>query len=181
MNVNRNVLKFGMFALALLPVGCVGSDPSRATDFLEQKLGGKIGGKPWAVRYAFVDPTIDTPEENDYVFVFLPYKPAEPCPKDTEGVADNRSILVSAPKSTGKPTPLKKGSSRNLVFHYLDRGSAVANAAVRGKIKLNAIDGKTVKGRLMGALNGNNYVNGDFVATICELGDMNKSSPWEVQ
>jgi hypothetical protein len=156
-----------------------GPDPSQATEFADQKLAGKIGGKAWTFKYAYVDPTIDTPEEDDYVFVFLPSKPAEPCPRD--GDAGLRAVMVSAPKTAGKATPLKKGSTRNLVFHSVENGAPVASAALRGKIKINAADSKTVKGRLLGALDGKNYVNGDFVATVCEVGDMDKVNPWEAQ
>lgn len=173
------VLCLTAIALGQGLAACTTPDPSKATDFLTQKLGGKIGGKEWNFQYAYVDPTIDTPEDDDYVFVFLPYKPAAPCPKDADSARDQRSIMVSAPRAPGKPTPLKKGSSRNLVFNYVDKGSAVANAAVKGKIKINAVNAKTIKGRLMGSLNEKNFVNGDFVATICELGEMDKANPWE--
>ena len=181
MNFKTFFIKIIGLSYLLMAVGCTASNAVLATDLLDQKLGGKIGGKAWTFKYAYVDPTIDTPEENDYVFVFLAYKPSEPCPKDADGAGDSRSVMVSAPKATGKPTPLKKGSSRNLVFHYAEKGSTVANAAAKGKIKLSTIDAHTVKGRLMGALNDKNFVNGDFVATVCEVGDMDKGNPWDAK
>lgn len=182
MNINKISLKISRLLLCLalaVATACTTADVSNASDFMEQRLSGKIGGKAWTYKYAYVDPTINTPEEDDYVFVFLPYKPKDRCPQDADSSGDSRSILVSAPKVTDKAMPLKRGSSRNLVFHYFDKGNAVAHAALKGRIKLTSIDAQTVKGRLMGTLNGSNAVNGDFVATVCEVGDMNKGSPWE--
>ena len=168
------------WVLSLLITGgvaaCAAKDPALSKDFIDLPLSGRINGKAWKVRYAYVDPTIKTPEEDDYVFVFLDTKPKDRCPKDDDAAA--RTIMVSAPKDP-KTTKLKRGSSRTLVFHYVAKGSPVAFSAPAGKIKVDSAASHQITGHLIGNVNTDNYINGTFTAEICELGDMDKASPWE--
>jgi hypothetical protein len=138
-------------------------------DFVNEELFGKIAGKEWAYRHAYVDPTVETPEEDDLVFVFLPYAPKNPCPKPGDGGAkDQRSLTVAAPGDPKKQTKLKRGTSRTLVFHFDKNGEQFATVAKEGKLKILENDGKQVRGRLFAQYSPGNWVSGNFVAKICD-------------
>lgn len=148
--------------------GCSFRDGSKMKDFIDEPLTGRINGQDWTYQHAYIDPTVDTPQEDDFVFIFLPYAPKKPCPKnEAPGVG---SVMVAAPKNT-KLTRFKKGSRRSLVFQF-DKGSRqVALAAKTGKFKLTRISDGTVKGQLLAASGTNNWVNGTFTAHVCDYGD----------
>lgn len=149
----------------LMSPACVGSPPAK--DFVNAELTGKIDGKEWAYKHAYVDPTIETPEVDDLVFVFLSYKPKGGCPSSAEIVKDPRSLMASAPKNK-KLTRLKVGTSRNLVFHSEKKKTPVATVANVGKILLTQITDKGVKGKLWGKLDNGNWVSGNFSAIFCD-------------
>src|SRR5687767_5210730 len=97
--------------LAMLATSaCTTTQP--ATDFVNHELSGRINGKDWVYKHAYVDPTIETPEEDDLVVVFLSYVPKKPCPIEDEAGADKTSVMVSAPNDK-KVIPLKRGTSRS--------------------------------------------------------------------
>src|SRR5437870_2760340 len=88
-------------ALALLELAGACASPDKgyvAKDFLTRNLSGKVQQKDWTYKYAYVDPSINTPEEDDYVYVFLAEKPAQACPKSDENTRDYRVVMVAAPK-----------------------------------------------------------------------------------
>jgi len=149
-----------------LIVGCFHTDVPN--DFLDQDLTGRIGGRDWQYKYAFIDPTIDTPEDNDLVFVFLSYKPKDPCPRDSTGAGDRRSVMVSAPQQTKRTIALKRGTHRSLVFQYKAGPKQVANVAKKGRIKLTSISSDTIKGKVWAQLNDGNWVSGRFKAAVCD-------------
>jgi hypothetical protein len=170
----RPGLRFVLLALFAsgVPLACItGKDYSKATDFVAHDMAGKIDGDDWSYRYAYVDPTIDAPVEDDYVFIFLPYKPKKDCPTEEERKKDRRSIMVSAPKET-KAMMLKRGTERTMVFHFEHNGAQFANAAKLGKVKLSAVTGRVIKGRVMGNFNADNWVNGNFSAVVCDYAEM---------
>ena len=150
--------------------GCV-TNESRVRRFLDRDLSGMIAGEEWVYQHAYVDPTIETPKEDDYVFVFLAYKPKSTCPKLTGTAADRRTVMVSAPKRR-RPTKLKRGSPRTLMFQYEQGGQPVAAAAYRGRIRLSSIGTKRVVGQIVGRHNDDNWVNGGFSATVCRFRDL---------
>jgi hypothetical protein len=141
-----------------------------ATDFVDDDLSGQIAGRDWKYRYAYINPAIQTPEEDDVVFVFLPFKPKDPCPRSTEGAKDSRQIYVAAPKGT-KLTKIKAGTPRNWTFQYVKKGEAFATSAKVGKIKLTSISGNEVKGKLFAQLNASHWVSGTFTAVVCNSMD----------
>ncbi len=159
-----------LLSSALLLASCFHDHP--ATDFLDQDLSGRINGKEWQYKHAYVDPTIDTPEEEDLVFVFLSYVPKKPCTKlDQVKELDPRSVMVSAPKAK-KQVKLKSGSTRNLVFHFDKNGEPVATVAKAGKIKISEISDSVVKGKVFAQYNNGNWVSGNFSAIICDYRDL---------
>ena len=141
------------------------------TDFVDKDLSGRINGKDWLYKYAYIDPTIETPEEDDMVFIFLPYKPKSPCPKADGGGGDERSVMVSAPKAK-KLVKLKRGTSRSLVFHFDRKGEQFATVAKAGKIKISDISDSTVKGKIFAQYNDGNWVSGNFAAVVCDRRDL---------
>jgi hypothetical protein len=161
-------------ASAWLSAGCATTDPSKAKSFAKGRVAGRVNGADWTYKHAYVDPTIDTPGEEDFVFVFLPFKPKKPCPAEDEVPHDLATVMVSAPKVT-KQTKLKVGTGRTLVFQFEKKGAPVATSAKRGKVKLTAIKGRTVKGKVMGAYNKDNYINGTFSAVVCDVAEMTTS------
>lgn len=134
-------------------------------------MAGEINGEEWQYKHAYIDPTVDVPGEEDFVFVFLPYKPKKPCPVDENQQADLRTVMASAPKLK-KPVKLKRGTGRTLMFHYERDGEMVTAPAKLGKVQLTQIGPRTVKGRIMGTYNGDNWVNGDFTAVVCDYAEM---------
>lgn len=160
---------------------CTTPDKSyEAKEFLPRGLAGRVQGKEWAYKYAYVDPTIDTPEEDDYVFVFLTEKPTEACPKSDETAADYRVVMVAAPKKPTKmPVKLKRGGSRTLQFHTLKNREPFVVSALTGKIKITVSTDNEVKGQLMAQLNPSNFVNGTFKAKVCDLSEMKKEDLWQ--
>ncbi len=175
---------FSMLSCALLGAAathCTTSDKGyEAKDFLPRGLAGKVKNKEWAYKYAYVDPTIDTPEDDDYVFVFLTEKPAEACPKSDESAKDYRVVMVAAPKKPTKtPVKLKRGGSRTLQFHTLKNREPFVVSALTGKIKITSSSENEVKGQLMAQLNPANFVNGTFKAKVCDLSEMKKEDLWQ--
>ncbi len=163
----RRVAGRGVAAVLALALAACATSPPR--DFVEQEMSGQIAGKEWLYKHAYIDPTIETPQEDDLVIVFLPYVPSAPCPKESEASADQRSVMVSVPKGK-KVIKLKKG--RNLVFQYVRKGEAVANIAKRAKVRLTDIGTTKISGKVFAQYNGSNWVSGNFKAVLCEFGDL---------
>lgn len=157
--------------LTSLWIGAGCTQTVAAKDFVNADLFGRIGGKDWQYKYAYIDPTIETPEEDDLVFVFLPFVPKDECPKASEIGKDPRSVMVSAPKGR-KLIKLKQGSPRSLVFHTEKKGEAQATVAKDGKIKLTVISPKAVKGKVFSKHNDGNWVSGNFSAVVCDYAAM---------
>ncbi len=154
--------------LLLTLSGCSGSAPP--TDFLDEGLTGQITGKEWEFAYGYIDPTIETPEENDMVIILLPFKPKERCPQGGDSNPDQRSVMVSVPL-VKKVTQLKSGSNRNAVFHTIAKGKPAASVVKSGKVKLDVISGKKIQGRLFARMNDINWVSGKFSAEVCDYAD----------
>ena len=151
--------------------GCTNAK-SVATDYVEADLSGQIDGRDWFYKHAYTDPTIKTPNEDDVVFIFLPYIPKDKCPKSQDDASDHRSIMVAAPQQT-KQVKIKAGTQRNLVFQYDDKtGDQVAKSAKKGKIKLLKITADKVVGKLFGRFSDTNWVSGNFTAIVCNSLDL---------
>ena len=161
-----------LFLIVMISLGaCSVKDESRIKGFISREASGQINGTEWSYQYAYVDPTIKTLEEDDYVFILLPYQPEEECPQGYKEDADNRTVMVSAPKIK-KRLRFKKGSARSAVFQYFDSdGEQVASVARRGMFQLKSTKGEYVAGRLVARLNSKNYVNGSFKARLCDYRD----------
>ena len=159
-------------ALVLAPTAACTHPAEMAKDFVDKPLAGQIQGKDWQYKYAYINPTLRTPNEDDFVFIFLPYKPADACPKrDDQEVADRRQIMVAAPKSM-KLTRLKTGTPRTLTFQYpQDNGGAFVTSASTGKFQLTSINDSVVKGKLYAQRNNGHWVSGTFTAVVCNTMD----------
>ena len=149
-------------------MGCSKSAPP--SDFLDTGLTGQITGKDWEFAYGYVDPTIETPEENDMVIILLPFRPKDRCPQGGDYGSDARSVMVSVPL-VKKITKLKSGSNRNAVFHTVAKGKSAASVVKTGKVKLDSITGKRIRGRIFAKMNDVNWVSGKFSAEICDYAD----------
>jgi hypothetical protein len=165
----RSFAAIPLVASMLLPAGCATTPPPK--DFVNADMNGRINGKEWRYAHAYIDPTIATPEEEDLVFIFLAYKPKEPCPKVVDPGKDPRTVMVSAPKNR-KITPLKGGTARNLVFHTQQKAQQYATVAKIGKIKLTSITDRSVRGKIYGTFNDGNWVSGNFTAVLCDYQDL---------
>lgn len=160
----------GCVLLAMACSACV-TTPDAPKDFLREDLSGRIDNRDWRYRYAYIDPTVETPEEDDVVIVFLPYKPKAACPTDVDDKADSRHVRVTAPKAV-KLVKIKAGSSRNLAFQYqLKGGDPYVSLATRGKIQITSVSQQEVKGRVLGVRNDNLWVSGNFSAYVCNRMD----------
>jgi hypothetical protein len=149
-----------------------------ATDFVNQELSGRINGKDWTYKHAYVDPTIDTAEDEDLVVVFLSYVPKKPCPVEEEEGQDRTSVMVSAPPNK-KVNPLKRGTARSLVFHFDKKGEQFAQVAKKGKIKILDNNGAKLKGKVFATLNDSTWVSGNFQAVVCDYRDMQKKPTFD--
>ena len=150
----------------LCVTACAGKTPPK--DFVNEELGGMISGREWQYKHAYIDPTVDTPEEEDVVFIILPYKPKSECPTAEELGSDNRTVMISAPKSK-KLTKLKGGTGRNLVFQVEKKGQQFATVAKGGKIQLTQVTSRSVKGKIFGTFDQANWVSGNFKAVLCDF------------
>lgn len=168
---NGNLRWLGKRLSLLVPILCCldacAHTPSAPKDFIDTELAGRIDGNEWTYKYAFINPTIPTPNEDDVVFVFLPFVPKTPCPKELASAKAAKTIMVSAPRAT-KVTSLKAGSPRNLVFQYEKSGVQVVNSAKKGKLQLTSNNDKTVKGKILAQFNQSTWVAGTFTATVCD-------------
>lgn len=162
--VFSNKIKASSLVLLALTGACATPAPK---DFVDQELSGRINGREWRYQHAYVDPTIETPEEDDLVFVFLSYKPKKPCPKANETGQDKRTVMISAPKQR-QLTLLKGGTARNLVFHSEKGGKQRTTVAKSGKFKLTEVSDAVVKGKIFGTFNDSNWVSGNFSAVVCD-------------
>ena len=154
-------------ALAVLLTSCTHTTEI-AKDFVATPLSGQIAGQDWQYKYAYINPTLQTPNEDDMVFIFLPYKPSSPCPKREDyDQEDQRQVMVAAPKST-KLTRLKTGTPRTLTFQYKTKeGAAFVTSAKLGKMQLTTINDSVVKGKLFAQRNNGHWVSGTFTAVVC--------------
>jgi hypothetical protein len=159
-----------LIGAALLPA-CRQRDESEVKSFLNRPTSGVVNGKEWSIKHAFIDPSIETPEEEDYVVVLLPYKPKSACPGPGGKNSDRRTVMISAPRNT-KLTRLKRGSPRTAVFQFQRHDTQVALAAVRGQIQYTKITSKSLKGKIAATYDSDNWINGSFTAVVCEIGEM---------
>ncbi len=160
----------------LLVAGCTSTQAAK--DFVNQNLAGRINGKDWVYKHAYVDPTIETPEDEDLVVVFLSYVPKKPCPMEDEVGADKTSVMVSTPPDK-KVNLLKRGTSRSAVFHFDKKGQQFATVAKKGKVKILDNNGTKLKGKIFAAYNDGNWVSGNFQAVVCDYRDMQKKATLE--
>jgi hypothetical protein len=165
----------GRSALALaatLTTGCFAT-AEIPRDFIDRELTGSLDGKAWRYKYAYVDPTIATPNEDDFVFVFLPYKPKTPCPRDgAAGGQDARSVMVAAPKSTRL---VKLKAPRTLVFQYGDgdgKSAGTTRVAKVGKLQLTRVDKGAVRGKVFAQGEDGDWVSGRFSAVLCDFREL---------
>jgi hypothetical protein len=166
-----DLLKLTM-ALLLAPVFSCTAGTNVVTDFVDAELSGQIDGQDWVYKHAYIDPTIRTPNEDDIVFIFLPYVPTEKCPRSPGDSKDQRSVMVAAPQQI-KLVPIKAGTHRNLVFQYEDKnGVQIAKSAKKGKLKLLTMGQDKVVGKLYGRFSDSNWVSGNFSATVCNSLDL---------
>jgi len=117
----------------LLHLSC-SKNESRVSSFLKRPVTGEINGEDFEIKYAFIDPTIKTQNENDYVFILLPVKPKDACPKEGELNPKTPMVMVPAPKVRKKTFKLRTGTSRSMVFQYMSNDEQVAATAVKGKM-----------------------------------------------
>jgi hypothetical protein len=160
-----------LLSLALMS-GCRTRDTSAVKGYQESPLTGAIKGQPWQFKYAYLDPKAETPKDDDYLFVFLPYKPKERCPKNFDDSAGERPVVLAyLPKRT-KETKIKKDTQRTLVFSGISGDKPYFIHAKAGKARLDKIvDGKVV-GQIYGYLDDENWVSGEFEAVVCNFADM---------
>jgi hypothetical protein len=154
-------------ALALLTGPACTSSNEIPKDFIEAELGGKIDSRDWQYKYAYINPVDKTPDEDDVMFVFLPAKPKDPCPRSVDDLKDSRHVRLAAPLKA-QMLLVRPDSSHSVTFqHTMKNGTPFASVARKGKIKITSVTDKTVKGKLF-ALSGNGYyVSGNFSAHVC--------------
>ena len=153
-----------------ITAGCVTMDDV-PKDFATSPLAGRLDGRDWQYVYAYTDPISRTPEEDDIVFVFLPYRPKAPCPSGLDLGKDSRHVRVSGPKAV-KLVSLKAGSARNLAFQYqMKNGDPFLSLATKGKLQVISVGADAVKGRVFGVKNANYWVSGTFTAALCNRMD----------
>lgn len=158
--------------LAFLISGCVHNNlPNAPKNYVNQDLYGVIDGKLWTYKHAYVDPSIATPEEEDLVVVFLPFKPKNPCDKAAHEQAGVTSVMATAPNST-LAVMLERGTSRMLQFHFERQGRQFVTSAKVGKLKLTKLGTDKLQGKLLAKYNNKLWVAGNFEAVICDYRDM---------
>ena len=143
------------------------------SDYVNAELSGQIDGRDWAYKYAYIDPTVKTPNEDDVLFIFLPYVPKDKCPREQAEGSDRRLVMVAAPPGGSKQIKLKAGTKRNLVFQYdSKKGEQVAKSAKKGKFKLTQLGKDKVSGKIYAQLGDSNWVSGNFAAVVCNSLDL---------
>lgn len=157
-----------------------GKDLSKHQEFVAQPLSGRVGGEDWAFKYGYIDPTAKTLEEDDFMFVLLSYKPRHRCPRSESIPQDKKVVMISAPVKLKTQFLLKRGTSRVAIFSYTKGNAGNVNEAVKfGKIQMQSMSkGKNaqMKGRMIGNVNAENWVNGNFAVTICDPKEMEEEA-----
>jgi hypothetical protein len=155
----------------LIVSGCKDRDESLVKSFLDRPVEGMIDGKEFEMLYAYVDPTIETQNENDYVFIFLPVKPEKACPGETDIDEDVPIAMAPAPKKKKKNFKLRGGTARTMVYQFMQGDDQIALAAKKGKIMLTSITASKIKGKIFARYNSDTWLNGTFSAYRCEWKD----------
>jgi hypothetical protein len=150
----------------VLLAGCTGGDEV-PKDFVEADLAGKIDNREWQYKYAYTNPVDRTPDEDDIMFVFLPVKPKDACPKTLASLKDSRHVRMAAP--TKPQMLLIKGDSLHTVtFQFtMKNGAPFASVAKKGKIKITSVTGSEIKGKIFALRTNGLYVSGNFTAHVC--------------
>lgn len=145
--------------------------PSPPKTYVNQDLYGVIDGKLWNYKHAYIDPSIKTPEEEDLVLVFLPFKPKNPCDKSAQEQAGVATVMATAPNSK-LAVMLERGTSRMLQFHFEREGRQFVTSAKIGKLKLTKLGSDRVQGKLLAKYNKRLWVAGNFEAVVCDYREM---------
>ena len=145
--------------------------PRPPKDFVNRDVYGVVQGKIWKYRHAYVDPTIRTPEEEDLVVVFLPFKPKKTCDRQAYDNHKANTVMVTVPHST-EAVLLDRGGKRLLQFHFERKGSQWVTSAKSGKIKLTHIGSDKVRGKVLAKYGNTLWVAGNFEAVLCDYGDL---------
>jgi hypothetical protein len=155
---------------------CRDRDESLVKSYLKRPALGILNGEEWEVKHVYINPTISTKHEDDYVFVFLPFKPKNPCPRESEISPETATAMVPAPTSKKKKYKLKRGTGRTMVFQYVADGDQKSLSAKKGKITLTKISDTTVHGKVVARYDSENWLNGTFEATVCEWNDFKNAA-----
>ena len=166
-----------LLASITLISGCTQRKAGYVDRFAKRKASGMVEGKTWKYRYAYVDPTLSTGLDSDYMFIFLPYKPKTPCPRQGEIPSSVATIQVAAPKVSKKTTKLRGGTPRALGFMPPVKGGADPMVADQGRFQIRKLKGKTIRGRLLAKYDNENWINGDFKARMCDIAEMEDEPP----
>lgn len=170
--MRRAAKKFSLGLLVVAMTACTTlATPAPPKDYLDKALAGYIDGKAWTYKHAYVDPTIDTPDDEDLVVVFLPFKPAKTCEPgavDRDGAA---TVMVATPNSQ-EAFMLKRGTRQTLVFQFRRGKKPWVVAAKKGKMQLTATTPTRIEGKILAVYNGKNWVSGRFSAEVCAYQDM---------
>ena len=168
-------LKRWLFIAAplLLTFACQDRDVSLTKSYMKRPAAGMVDGQSWEVKYAYIDPTAETPKEDDFAFILLDYKPSRPCPKISSIPSEARTMIISGPKAkTKRSVKLKAGTARTLVMQWTDDEEPQALIAKKGRFKVLSTDADEVKGKLMARYDSDNWINGYFSADVCAYRDM---------
>ncbi len=159
----------------MLLLGCttLRKDPK---DFLDAPLAGVVNGSDWQYKFAYTDPTVATPDEDDMLFIFLPFEPKKPCAKELEpkkGELDEpRRVSLAAPLKQ-KLLKMRGKGTHHLIFEYMSpEGKQLAVNIKKGKLQLTRITDTEIEGKLYARASDKNWISGTFKAVACNSLDL---------
>ncbi len=165
-----------LIALSLFSFSHCITTPKDPGNFHSGPLNGVINGQEWVYKFAYTDPTVATPDEDDMFFVFLPFTPSKPCSKElapSPGQADDGRRVTMAVPLKKKLLKMKGKGSHNLIFEYVgDSSQHVTLNIKKGKVLLTKITESDIEGKIYARSTNGTWVSGEFKAQVCNSLDM---------
>ncbi len=182
-----------MIRLAIiLALGLVSCASSRAEieTLLNENLSGTLNAQPWQFVYGYTDPEARLPEGQAHMIVLLATRPKINCPDEKTPLTDTRAVVFTIP---AKPTllgigkkalakkseygfdgdPLERVAQGAMAFSFGTKPKRAMKSASTGLIKITSITSTQIRGQIFGKIDAQNYVNGQFIARVCQYGQIN--------
>jgi hypothetical protein len=151
---------------------------------------GAISGNDWVYGYGYTDPEAKLPNGMKHMIVLMTAKPKNACPDVNDQVPDAREVAITI---DGKVGEMKLGGNSGnyeteedlFTYKKQERKAIVAlhdpsqppekqyAFATSGKVKIIKITADYIQGAVVGKIDPDHFVNGQFKVKICKYGQLN--------